>query len=171
MANLNLKRVAPTEARRIRLAAKARGETMKQFLVAAGRLRADLDLGVGHIMADAGNLPICPVRVAVLAGRMAKEAMDTHRRDCPICTGNEVQARVGPQAAPGWAELAREVGWGADLQKRVAALPEREREVVTDLYGLDGRRRATLADIGRGMGLSRERVRQIADRAKAALRG
>jgi RNA polymerase sigma factor (sigma-70 family) len=43
----------------------------------------------------------------------------------------------------------------------VAGLPEREREVVSLHFGLAGEESLTLAEIGRRLGLSRERVRQI----------
>jgi RNA polymerase primary sigma factor len=48
------------------------------------------------------------------------------------------------------------------LRKAVAALPEREREVVKMRYGLNGDvEPASLEEIGRRMGLTRERVRQL----------
>ena len=54
---------------------------------------------------------------------------------------------------------------GADAQagarSALASLPEREREVVTLRYGIDGREPRTLEEIGRCLGLTRERVRQI----------
>jgi RNA polymerase primary sigma factor len=47
------------------------------------------------------------------------------------------------------------------------SLPERERYVIERRYGFDGDRGATLAEIGREMGVTRERIRQL---QKAALR-
>ena len=47
------------------------------------------------------------------------------------------------------------------LRRALQALPEREREVVTLRYGLDGGEPRTLEQIGRRLGLTRERVRQI----------
>jgi RNA polymerase primary sigma factor len=47
------------------------------------------------------------------------------------------------------------------LWSALASLPEREREVVTLRYGIDGREPRTLEEIGRCLGLTRERVRQI----------
>lgn len=49
------------------------------------------------------------------------------------------------------------------------SLPERERRVVETFFGLD-RERETLAEIAEDMGLKRERVRQIRDRAVRRLR-
>ena len=53
-------------------------------------------------------------------------------------------------------ELRRQVLLGALL-----SLPDREREVVTLRYGIDGNEPRTLEEIGRRLGLTRERVRQI----------
>ncbi len=47
------------------------------------------------------------------------------------------------------------------LRQALAALPEREREVVVMRYGLGGAEPQTLEEIGRRLGLTRERVRQI----------
>ena len=47
------------------------------------------------------------------------------------------------------------------LQAALGSLPDREREVVTLRYGLGGTEPRTLEEIGRRMGLTRERVRQI----------
>ena len=47
------------------------------------------------------------------------------------------------------------------LQAALCSLPEREREVVTLRYGLGGTEPKTLEEIGRRLGLTRERVRQI----------
>jgi RNA polymerase primary sigma factor len=47
------------------------------------------------------------------------------------------------------------------LQAALSALPERELEVVTMRYGLGGTEPKTLEEIGRQLGLTRERVRQI----------
>ena len=47
------------------------------------------------------------------------------------------------------------------LQAALCSLPDREREVVTLRYGLGGIEPKTLEEIGRHLGLTRERVRQI----------
>jgi RNA polymerase primary sigma factor len=47
------------------------------------------------------------------------------------------------------------------LLRALGALPDREREVVTLRYGIDGNEPRTLEEIGRRLGLTRERVRQI----------
>ena len=47
------------------------------------------------------------------------------------------------------------------LRAALESLPDREREVVTLRYGLGGIEPKTLEEIGRRLGLTRERVRQI----------
>ncbi len=47
------------------------------------------------------------------------------------------------------------------LRRALCGLPAREREVVTLRYGIDGNEPRTLEEIGRRLGLTRERVRQI----------
>jgi RNA polymerase primary sigma factor len=56
------------------------------------------------------------------------------------------------------------------LDRLLARLPDREREIVSLRFGLDGARPRTLAEVGRRFGLSRERVRQVENRALAVLR-
>lgn len=50
------------------------------------------------------------------------------------------------------------------LRQAVAALPERERQVISLRYGLDGEP-ATLTAVARELGLTRERVRRIEEAA------
>ena len=47
------------------------------------------------------------------------------------------------------------------LAEALSMLPERERQVLALRYGLDGSEPETLEEVGRRLGLTRERVRQI----------
>jgi RNA polymerase sigma factor (sigma-70 family) len=58
----------------------------------------------------------------------------------------------------------------AALKELLAHLPERSYHVVVSAYGLDGETPLSLAEIGRLLGLSRERVRQMRNDALAVLR-
>lgn len=49
-------------------------------------------------------------------------------------------------------------------------LSEREKHIVTEYYGLNGKKPKTLSEIGLGIGLTKERVRQINDKALKKLR-
>ncbi len=52
------------------------------------------------------------------------------------------------------------------LERALASLPERDRQVLTMRFGLGDQEPRTLAEVGKAIGVSRERVRQI---EKAAL--
>jgi RNA polymerase sigma factor (sigma-70 family) len=58
----------------------------------------------------------------------------------------------------------------AALKELLAYLPERSYHVIVSAYGLDGEAPLSMAEIGRLLGLSRERVRQIRNDALAQLR-
>jgi RNA polymerase primary sigma factor len=57
-----------------------------------------------------------------------------------------------------------------DLQHTLDGLAPREREVIICYFGLDGNKPLTLEEIGDKFDLTRERVRQIKDRALSRLR-
>lgn len=52
----------------------------------------------------------------------------------------------------------------------LGCLSDRERYVIARRFGLDGEETATLSEIGQGIGLSRERTRQIEEQALAKMR-
>ena len=58
---------------------------------------------------------------------------------------------------------------GEELHDAVAHLPENQREVLRLRYGIGGTEPMTLAEVGQALGLSRERIRQIEQRALAQL--
>jgi RNA polymerase primary sigma factor len=58
-------------------------------------------------------------------------------------------------------ELAAERLRRENLRRALAALPEREREVIEMRFGLVGERAYTLEEVGRAFNVTRERIRQI----------
>ena len=56
------------------------------------------------------------------------------------------------------------------IRRIVSELDEKERQVISMRFGLDGEDPRTLQEIGEAMGLSRERIRQIESKAKEKLR-
>ncbi len=58
----------------------------------------------------------------------------------------------------------------AKLEQRLGALPEREQEILCRRFGLRGYPAATLEAVGKDMGLTRERVRQVQNQALAMLK-
>ncbi len=57
-----------------------------------------------------------------------------------------------------------------DLEAALAALPSRDAKVLRLYFGLDDGKSRTLEEIGRMMGVTRERIRQLRDRALRQLR-
>ena len=59
----------------------------------------------------------------------------------------------------------------SNLDRWIEELPEKQREVLSRRFGLRGHETSTLEDVGREIGLTRERVRQIQVEALRRLRG
>nr|MBA2459304.1 sigma-70 family RNA polymerase sigma factor [Gemmatimonadales bacterium] len=57
-----------------------------------------------------------------------------------------------------------------DLEAALAALPPRDAKVIRLYFGLDDGKSRTLEEIGQMMGVTRERIRQLRDRALRQLR-
>ncbi|HKG33534.1 MAG TPA: sigma-70 family RNA polymerase sigma factor, partial [Gemmatimonadales bacterium] len=57
-----------------------------------------------------------------------------------------------------------------DLELALAALPPRDAKVLRLYFGLDDGNSRTLEEIGRMMGVTRERIRQLRDRALRQLK-
>lgn len=56
------------------------------------------------------------------------------------------------------------------LEEWLSILTDKQREILTLRYGLDGSEKGTLEEVGKAVGLTRERVRQIQIEALASLR-
>ncbi|HEV2582204.1 MAG TPA: sigma-70 family RNA polymerase sigma factor [Ktedonobacteraceae bacterium] len=74
-------------------------------------------------------------------------------------------------AAPAPAETASQHLLGEELHRALAALTPRERSVITLRYGIGDGRSRTLLEVGKELGISRERVRQLEVVALMKLRG
>jgi RNA polymerase primary sigma factor len=58
----------------------------------------------------------------------------------------------------------------SDIEAALATLPARDARVLRLYFGLDDGNSRTLEEIGRMMGVTRERIRQLRDRALTRLR-
>ena len=92
--------------------------------------------------------------------RMAQQPISLEK---PI--GEEEESELGDfvedQTAESPFELAAEHLRRENLRRALAALPEREREVIEMRFGLTGERPFTLEEVGRAFNVTRERIRQI----------
>ena len=92
--------------------------------------------------------------------RMAQQPVSLEK---PI--GEEEDSELGDfvedQTAESPFELAAERLRRENLRRALAALPEREREVIEMRFGLTGERPYTLEEVGRAFNVTRERIRQI----------
>ncbi|WP_291407532.1 sigma-70 family RNA polymerase sigma factor [Actinophytocola sp.] len=107
-------------------------------------------------------------RVADLrrAGRRAVSLDAPFRADEELRLGDVIEdadAESGPDAAEHLALVA-------DVHAAVAALPPRQARVITERYGLTSGRPRTLVDVAGELGISRERVRQLENKAVKRLR-
>jgi RNA polymerase primary sigma factor len=102
----------------------------------------------------------CPVREVRDILRMAQQPVSLEK---PI--GEEEESELGDfvedQSAESPFELASENLRRDNVRRALAALPQREREVIEMRFGLAGGRPRTLEEVGRAFNVTRERIRQI----------
>jgi RNA polymerase sigma factor (sigma-70 family) len=92
--------------------------------------------------------------------------------DVPIGSGDEspLSDLLPGETEEGTEETFMESALQEHVRSLLDTLPERERYVVERRYGLDGNECATLEEIGAGISVTRERVRQIQASALRKLR-
>jgi RNA polymerase primary sigma factor len=104
-------------------------------------------------------------------GRLKDTAQAITSLDTPIGDdGAALQDFLEDEAAVGPDELAVEAVGREALKQVLAALPERQRQVLILRFGLDSGTPRTLEEVGAVMGFSRERARQVERDALASLR-
>jgi RNA polymerase primary sigma factor len=111
-----------------------------------------------------------PGEIATELGTTVREVRDVQRMaqqpislEKPI--GEEEESELGDfvedHTAESPFEQAAEHLRRENLRRALAALPEREREVIEMRFGLSGERPFTLEEVGRAFNVTRERIRQI----------
>ena len=152
--------------RTIRLPAHA-GELLQQALRSRGRLESELGRrpSVSEMAAD---LDVSAEQVAaVLRHANAPGSLSEtvgHESDAELGDLLQDPAAVSPAEAAAAALLPGQVA------KMLAALDEREREIIRLRFGLDRGDPRTLEEVGVRFGVTRERIRQIEARAMSKLR-
>lgn len=92
--------------------------------------------------------------------------------DAPLAPGedNNLLDYLPDEQRPGPAEEVDERELRASVDAALESLKERERQILRMYYGLEGGEPMTLEEIGKVLGVTRERVRQIKERALSRLR-
>jgi RNA polymerase primary sigma factor/RNA polymerase nonessential primary-like sigma factor len=98
--------------------------------------------------------------------------VSTFSLDSPVSEGTETYwgDMIEDPASVSPIDVTAHVRRRRDVMEWVQALPDKERQVVIRRFGLDGGEAQTLEEIGRSLGLTRERIRQIETTALASLR-
>jgi RNA polymerase primary sigma factor len=119
-----------------------------------------------HELAARLKLPVGKVQLLMEAAR------PTTSLETPVGEDEETSlgALVADAAARSPEAVAIRGQMAAEVERAMAALTDREREVLRLRYGLGLDREMTLGEIGRRLSISRERVRQIEAKAVAKMR-
>ncbi|CBN79859.1 chloroplast RNA-polymerase sigma factor precursor [Ectocarpus siliculosus] len=83
---------------------------------------------------------------------------------------DDLGTQIGEKSTPDPEDATQAFYMKGKVTALLATLKDREQKVVRARYGLDGATSKTLEEIGRDLGLTRERVRQIESKALSKLR-
>ena len=142
-------------------------EKQKQYYRTAQALRVELQRDpLPSEVARRADIPLDRVHELLLGYR------ETLSLDTPACEDSEASLKefVADSSERVPEERMARTECGTQIQKLLSTLNVREQLVLTLRFGLDGQPERTLADIGRDLQISRERVRQIAQQALGRLR-
>jgi RNA polymerase primary sigma factor len=92
--------------------------------------------------------------------------------DAPIGDDDSTEfgAVVGDEEAQTPFELLRDKNLRGEVDGLIAVLDSREKKIISQRFGLDGGKPKTLEDVGKNLGVTRERIRQLQNIALAKLR-
>lgn len=161
-----IKRGLTYQSRSIRLPVQA-----VEKLAAIRRVASRLATELGREPSDnevAAELGIHPGKLAALRD----VACPTISLDAPVADGDQrlLIATLADPAATDAAQAAEKHDQCGQLRQAIKWLSERDREIITRRFGLDGGTPLGYEELGHEHGLSRERIRQIISRALVRLR-
>ncbi len=110
-------------------------------------------------LARRAGVPERTVRLVERTGRRPLSLEESVGEDSAL--GDFIEDHSVP--APG--ELVQREELAREVQRGLARLPEREREILRLRFGLDGEEEHTLEEVGAHLGVTRERIRQLEERA------
>jgi RNA polymerase nonessential primary-like sigma factor len=137
------------------------------FLKASRRLNQELDHEPStEEIAEHLARPVADVE------RLASLNERTTSVDVPVSPGSDrlLVDAIADDINPDPASLLADENLQACLDRWLEQLGDKQREVVERRFGLHGHNSATLEDVGRALGVTRERVRQIQMEAMRRLR-
>ena len=142
-------------------------ESLSRLTQARTALAAELNRDpTPEDLAERMKMPIGKIHLLLDAARHPASL------DMPVGEGGETPLghllRDADATSPEEAAIARELA--GEVERAMAPLSDREREVLRLRYGLGMTRELARDEVGRRLSLSRERVRQIEARAVAKMR-
>jgi RNA polymerase primary sigma factor len=92
--------------------------------------------------------------------------------DAPINEGEatEYSEIIGDERASNPLEMLSDKNLHGELDGLLAVLDDRERRIIDERFGLNGRKPLTLEEVGREFGVTRERIRQLQNSALTKMR-
>mgnify|MGYP000288942844 FL=1 len=112
--------------------------------------------------------PRSPLRDRLL--RQARQARAVQSLSQPVHDEDDSLTLEGVAGQEDWTETVARLDRHATIRALLGMLAPREAQVIVLRFGLDDKGERTLEEVGRLLGLSRERVRQIEARALIRLR-
>ncbi len=92
--------------------------------------------------------------------------------DAPINEGEatEYSEIIGDERAANPLEMLSDKNLHGELDGLLAVLDDRERRIIDERFGLNGKKPLTLEEVGREFGVTRERIRQLQNSALTKMR-
>jgi len=158
---------------------KGREPTIEELVMASDLLKPEDKTAIQR--AQAAGEPLSPFQRDQLsqainrAESLIRLSQQTLSLDTPVSGDtSDSEARLGDfiedRSTPRPADTAYRRLLSEEVQSALDSLSERRRLVLEMHYGLNGRDKHTLAEIGQHLGITRERVRQIESKAFRILR-